>query len=201
MLPFATMNPGYYRSKASLVPETATWDDVTALTYLLERGPYSVDPNRGKEYVHGWYDDNRPYSDQTFEQALRAASMRDGPSTEEDRIREARKYLNYPDKGLPYLMSIYKAGHYSGAGPQSLLNEIAKLLAKDSLHPEHRFRMIPHSRASTWTIPGLSPTGTDILAWLPTLLRMGDVYDTRLPLDQAVDKAKSLHYAHARTNR
>ena len=115
-------------------------------------------------------------------------------------MREAKKYLDYLDKCLPFLLSIYKSRHYRRAGPQSLTNSIAQLLAKESLHPGHRFWMVPYCRARMWNIPGLSPAGSEFLAWLPTILGMGDFYNTRLPLDKAVEKAKSLHHTHILPN-
>ena len=182
---------------ATLVPEVSSWPDEEALDYLLRYGPHAIDPNLPSEYINGWYDDDRPYSAQTFQAALERLSSRDTSSTKEDRIKTALSLLG-SQKISPYLRSICKARLFK-EDDDELTSALATILGTLHLHQAHRLRMVPPTIIQGWTIPGLHPQGLQYLSWLPVLLRIGNPLLVRFPLDKAVAEARAHHQSQSPT--
>ena len=149
--------------KATLVPEATQWDDATALTYLLRHSPHTVDPNLPSEYVNGWYDDARRYSDEVFVRILTEVIT---PADTDDlatRVRLARQVITQPEMTLRFLRTLFKEKQFDGNFTQ-LTDSIAHFLATRHLHLKHRLRMVPPTVAEQWSIPGLSAKGKERLA-------------------------------------
>ena len=175
--------------KATLVPEAKRWDDNTALTYLLRCGPHSIDPNLPPEYINGWYDDARRYSDEVFVCILTEVIAPADTDDLASRTALAKQVITQPDTTLRFLQTLFKEKHFDGDFTQ-MTESIAHFLATHHLHLQHRLRMVPPTVATQWSIPGLSAEGKERLAWLPTLLRFGNMSDMWYPTATAMEKAK-----------
>ena len=182
----------HHPNAAVLVPAVAAWDDHECLDYLLRYGPHCFDPNQPSDYINGWYDDNRPYTEANFSAALDRLASREQATTRNSRLQSALRFLSRSRSIQAFLTSICKADMFKDETVQTLTSRLAQKLADTHLHHLYRFRMIPSGTILQWQITGLNREGHTHLAWLPTLIRLGNHYDAQLPLPAAIRKAQQL---------
>ena len=107
-------------------------------------------------------------------------------------MQSALRFLSRSRSIQAFLTSICNAGMFKDETVQILTSRLAQKLADIHLHHLYRFRMIPPRTIHQWHITGLNREGHTHLAWLPTLIRLDNHNDARLPLPAAIRKAQQL---------
>ena len=161
-------------SSATLVPFVSQWSNDEALVYLLHRGPHTIDPNLGKEYANGWYDDGREYTSDEFHRAIAIVANR-VPKSMDERLGSARRLANTNDF-TNLISGLGMLGAVSLDDRDIFFESFVSAMAESHVHEWHRFRMVPLEVISSWKVSGITAIGfQQYFVYLPALIRSGRI--------------------------
>ena len=161
------------RGRSTLVPEVRQWTNAQLLDYLLRRGPKCFDPNREKEYMDGWYDDDREFTSMEFERAIGNVLAVEEHSDLESRTRVANATLEGGSIRM-FIDGLVLLQVVASCDANRFKRSLAETMARNHVERWHRLRLVPVDTARAWTVDGISQAGIDdYLAFLPVFLRHG----------------------------